>query len=417
MRIAYITQSYPPMVSGASIVVKNLAEGMAACGHKVLVIAASDRRESYKTINCNLTVLRLCSFHNPFRIGQRFIISPRPVFIRALRDFQPDLIHTHDALQLGMLSLIYKRKHKIPVVLTTHALPNFAAKYIPAVFSSLRPVMETSLWMYAWLILRKFDTVTTPTPTTSAMISAITKIEPLSISNGVDLNSFTPSRLTMDRKNALCTQLNLHPNVPIILYVGRLDTDKRVDQVIRAAAHAMQNTDAHLLVIGDGRQKPALMQLCHSLGIKKRCHFPGYISMEEGLHEIYRLANLFVTASEIETQGIVLLEAAASGLPIVAVRATCIPEIVHDGVNGYLTEPNDNTALGNAITDLLLDPDKAMKMGRAGQRLVQEHNIQATFDSYEHLYANLIRREIFLRTLEKVKVHAWQERAKEWLNL
>ena len=124
-----------------------------------------------------------------------------------------------------------------------------------------------------------------------------------------------------------------------------------------------------------------------------------------------------MTASEIETQGIVLLEAAASGLPIVAVRATCIPEIVHDRENGYLTEPNNNVVLGNAITDLLMNFDKARKMGQAGRRLITEHNIQTTLDSYEHLYADLIKRKALQNSPEKLKVHKWQERAKEWLNL
>ena len=113
MRIAYITQSYPPMVSGASIVAKNLAKNMAARGHKVLVIAASDRGRSYKIIDGNLNILRLRSYHNPLRVGQKFMLSPQGALLQALRDFQPDLIHTHDALQLGVICLLYKRIQRI----------------------------------------------------------------------------------------------------------------------------------------------------------------------------------------------------------------------------------------------------------------------------------------------------------------
>ena len=139
--------------------------------------------------------------------------------------------------------------------------------------------------------------------------------------------------------------------------------------------------------------------------------------MEEGLPEIYQLASLFVTASEIETQGIVLLEAAASGLPIVAVRATCIPEIVHHGLNGCLVESGNYIALGRAITDLLLDPEDACRMGQASLQLAQKHTILDTFNNYEKLYAELARKLASQHTLEKVKAHDWQERAKEWLNL
>ncbi len=415
MRIAYITQSYPPMVSGASIVTKSLAEHMASRGHEVLVIAASDRGNPYLVKNDRLSLLRLRSYPNPMRAGQRFILPAHRAILRALGDFQPDLIHSHDPFQLGLTGMKYARSAHIPITLNIHQLPWFVASYVPDVIG-LRSYIESALWNYARWLLWKFTLVITPTRTITKIIADMTEIKPQTTSNGIDLQTFHP-HLSSDEEPALRTRLNLPPKVPVILHVGRLDTDKRVDQVVWAAARAIQNTDAHLLIVGDGRQKASLMKLCKSLGIEKRCHFPGYVAMDEGLPEIYRLANLFVTASEIETQGIVLLEAAASGLPIVAVRATCIPEIVHDGVNGYLTKPNDNIALGNAITSLLLDSDKARKMGGAGRQIVQEHNILATFDSYEHLYNDLVRQKVYQRAPEKVKVRAWQERAKEWLNL
>ncbi len=417
MRIAYITQSYPPMVSGASIVAKNLAEGMAARGHEVLVIAASDRGKSYKSVNGNLTVLRLRSMHNPFRVGQKFMLTSPRFFIRELRKFQPDLIHTHDALQLGVLSLAYKQLHDIPVLLTIHALPHFAAKYIPEIFSGLRPTLETLLWLYAWILLPKFDGLTTPTPTTSGTVYAMTKIQPQSISNGVDLEVFSSTRLPQEVETRFRGKLGIPLNVPIILHVGRLDTDKRVDRVIRAAAQPLLKTSAHLLVIGDGRQKPSLQKLCKSLGIEKKCHFPGFVSKEEGLPEIYRMANLFVTASEIETQGIVLLEAAASGLPIVAGMATCIPEIVHGGKNGFLAAPGDIPALGNAILEILRYPDRGTQMGMVGRSLIEEHKIQGSFTQYEQVYATLKTKTRAQPDSFVTKVRRSLIRAKEWMSM
>jgi len=415
MRIAYITQSYPPMVSGASLVVQSLAENMADRGHKVLVLAASDRRESYRTIKGNLTVLRLGSYENPLRVGQRFMLFPYRTFMQVLRKFQPDLIHSHDPLMLGNLALIYKRNKRIPALLTAHALPNFAAKYVPAVVSNLQPFLEASLWMYACWHLRQYESVSTPTPTTSGLIYSVTKVQPVSISNGVDLDIFSNIRLNPDREFALRIRLGLPLDVPVILYVGRLDVDKRVERVIRAVAQAMQTNEAHLLIVGDGRQKLALIKLCKSLGVADRCHFPGYVAMQDGLSEIYRMASLFVTASEIETQGIVLLEAAASGLPIVAARATCIPEIVHEGLNGYLAEPGDICALSKAITCLLEDPDRARRMGKAGRALVGEHNIHITMEHYEKLYSDLIlKNEVQYKA---IKIRSYWKRAREWMNL
>ena len=107
-----------------------------------------------------------------------------------------------------------------------------------------------------------------------------------------------------------------------------------------------------------------------------QCHksFLGYVSREGSLPEMYRIAGLFITTSEVETQGISLLEAAARGLPIVAVRSTFIPEIVHDGINGYLAEPGDLNGLSHAMSMLLKDAQKAKVMGNASSVLAANSN-------------------------------------------
>jgi glycosyltransferase involved in cell wall biosynthesis len=153
----------------------------------------------------------------------------------------------------------------------------------------------------------------------------------------------------------------------------------------------MRDTNAHLLIVGDGTQKAALMHLCETLNMADRVCFTGYISVTDGLPEIYRMAHLFVMASELETQGIVLLEAAASGLPIVAARATCTPEIVHNGVNGFLVEPDDLESFSDGIRCLLNDPQKAKAMGQSGSILAQEHEIQHSLELHELLYSRLIQ--------------------------
>jgi glycosyltransferase involved in cell wall biosynthesis len=133
-----------------------------------------------------------------------------------------------------------------------------------------------------------------------------------------------------------------------------------------------------------------LMKRCETLGITGRVHFTGYISTKEGLPELYRIARLFITTSEIETQGLVLLEAAASALPIVGVRATCIPEIVHDGINGFLAEPGDIDGLGRGMNILLSDENKATQMGKASLALAQQHDNRFTIAAHENLYYQLI---------------------------
>jgi 1,2-diacylglycerol 3-alpha-glucosyltransferase len=385
MRIAYLTQSYPPMVSGAAISAEQLAKGMARRGHQILVIAASEKDHPYHELKENLTILRLRAHHNPMRVGQRFLLYPRRAVMKALHEFQPDVIHAHEPLQMGLLGLEFAHRARVPTEITLHQLPWFVASYLPGV---ARPLAEAVLWAYARWLLRKFTSIIVPTQTISTCISQKTGMDTNVIGYGVDLQTFHPP-LASDLEPRVRQKWGLPVCNPLILHVGRLDVDKRVDRVILAAAQILRETEAHLLIVGDGQQKSQLIQLCETLGIAKRVHFTGYIRAGQGLPDIYRAANLFITASQIETQGIVLLEAAASGLPLVAVRATCIPEIVHHEVNGCLSEPEDIHALGESMSKILEDPGLAKAMGKRSRALAEKHDMQITFDTHEKFYRQL----------------------------
>jgi 1,2-diacylglycerol 3-alpha-glucosyltransferase len=400
MRIAYLTQSYPPMISGAALVVERLAKSMAEREHQVLVIAASDKNYPYASYQENLTILHLKSIHNPLRVGQRFLLYPRLKILQALREFFPNIIHTHEPLLMSQLGLEYADSTDIPILLTVHQIPSFAASYLPNV-TGIRSVSESLLWAYARRMQRRFTSVITPSHTVSDLVTRMTGIQPTTISNGISLETFHPY-LSSDDNTTLRKRLHLPPQVPVILHVGRLDIDKNVERVVQAAAQAMQQTDAHLLIVGDGSQRHTLMKMCETLKIADRVHFPGYLTLQEGLPEIYRLASLFVTASEIEVQSLVLLEAIASGLPIAAVRATFVPEIVHDRVNGFLVESGDIQGLANTISTLLKNPRQGCEMGKISRRLAETHDIHISVDLHEQFYSGFVKQKEIQPVLKKV---------------
>ena len=145
MRIVYLTQSYPPMISGAAMFARQLAEAMAERGNQVLVITASDEGQPYLLQNENLTVLRLRSYNNPLRVGQRFVFYPRRALLKALREFQPDIIHTHEPLQMGTLGIEYAQESCTPITLTNHQLPGSAVTYLPDRFG-IRDMVENTMW-------------------------------------------------------------------------------------------------------------------------------------------------------------------------------------------------------------------------------------------------------------------------------
>ncbi|MCX6053756.1 MAG: glycosyltransferase [Chloroflexi bacterium] len=385
MRIAYLTQSYPPVVSGTAVVVQGLAEGMAQRGHHVLVLTASENSKPYVVFKPGLTIHRFHSIRNPFRMNHYFALWPHTEILKTLREFAPDVIHSHDPFQFALSALTFCRQTGTFSMLTAHQLPWLARVHLPD-WAALKDLFERMLWLYSARFLSRFNIIITPTRTIADEVFAQTGLCAQAIGYGLNPEFFYPALLQKDREAALRRRLGLPESVPVLLHVGRLDLDKNVDLVILAAARAMAHSNAHLVVVGDGTEKFNLAKLCHEIGIGTRSHFPGFMDRERELPDVFWLASLFVTASEIETQGLVLLEAAACGLPIVAVSATCIPEVVKDGINGYLASPGDLTGLAEHIQRLLANPALARCMGSAGSLLNRKFCLEKTLLTHETLY-------------------------------
>ncbi|MEA3341571.1 MAG: glycosyltransferase, partial [Chloroflexota bacterium] len=148
-----------------------------------------------------------------------------------------------------------------------------------------------------------------------------------------------------------------------VLHVGRLSYEKNVDLLLRAFAHiAGDYPAARLTIAGDGPDREALARLADELGLSERVCFTGFVPHEQ-LPALYQAADLFATGSTIETQGLVVLEAAACGLPVVAVDALALPEAVHHTVNGFLSPPGDEAALAQHLACLVADASLRQHMG------------------------------------------------------
>lgn len=375
------------MVSGAALVAQRLAQGMARRGHSVMVLAASDRGHGYQQLEAGVRVVRLRAYRNPARVGQRFVLWPGTAVAQELRAFQPDVIHLHDPLQLGLAGVRIARELRTPVVLTLHAMPGLAAAYAPAV-PGLRWAVGAMAWSYGRWLAQFCQGVVVPSQVMGELIANTTGLEAHVIGNGVDLERFTPHPATAGEGAALRRQYDLDPHLPIILYVGRLDVEKRAEVVVRAAAELLRAGRAQLVLAGDGRQRAALERLSARLGIARRTHFTGFVPVGKTLPGLYRLASAFAIASEVETQGVAVLEAAASGLPVVTVRATSMPELVEDGVTGHLVAPGDSAAIGVRLGELLEQPRRAAAMGLAGrEKMARGHSHTLTLEQHDQLYA------------------------------
>jgi glycosyltransferase involved in cell wall biosynthesis len=234
------------------------------------------------------------------------------------------------------------------------------------------------------------DALITPSQMIADIIWDHTCFLPRVISNGVDLDLFSPAATHSIESQKLSGKYHFCSNRPVILYVGRIDPAKKVDLVLQAFAKVVREVDAQLLIVGDETQRDEIIQLSRSLDAHQHCSFPGFVPKEDDLPGIYRLGSVFVTVSEIEIQSSVVLEAAASGLPVVTVQVSSMPEFVIEGENGYLVAPGDIPALAERLICLVKNQKKSKMMGQAGRIIAEAHSNQGFLQEHEQLYGSLL---------------------------
>jgi glycosyltransferase involved in cell wall biosynthesis len=179
---------------------------------------------------------------------------------------------------------------------------------------------------------------------------------------------------------------------PLVLYVGRLDREKSVDRVLAAFDRVASTIPAaRLVLVGQGTEAERLRRMAAGLPVAERIRFLG-LRPHDSLAECYQAADVFLFASETETQGLVLAEAAACGLPAVAVDAPGCDEVVRDGDTGILTK-GDPAALAEAVIGLLLDSERRRAMARRAREIAERlFDVRLQIDRTMAVYADAVAR-------------------------
>ena len=175
-----------------------------------------------------------------------------------------------------------------------------------------------------------------------------------------------------------------------MLYVGRVDPEKSIGHVIEAFSRvAPKVSEAELVVVGDGIDLERLKELAEDLKLGERAKFLGKV-LPPDLIEIYQDGMVFATASETETQGIVLIEAAATGLPLIAVDAGAVGELCQNKVNGILCRPGDVSGMARAMKKILTEPELREKYSKESIKIAAEHDLKRTVARFEEIYSEAI---------------------------
>lgn len=418
MRIAITSDLYYPMSNGVAVFAHNLAKGLASQGHEVLVICPSFTGKKHRTVEKigagKVTTNYLRSIRLPFypdqinkvpegkeflglpvprlvyRHGLWITVEPYPELKKALHHFKPDVIHNQTAEMIAFAAQRYAKKYNIPLVSTGHAYPDNITSQLK-LLKPLKKPLDAVLRAYMASFLKHSEYATMPTE--MAIEDLVPKnrkhfkvtVEPLS--NGVDLSKYYPGGTPA----GIYRKYKLPTENPIVLYVGRVDPEKSISNVVTAFGGVLDEVpEARLVIVGDGTDRKHLMDLAKAMGISDKVVFPGRVMPPDSM-EIYRAAEMFVTASETETQGIVLIEAAATGLPIVAVDAGAAGEVCRNGENGVLCEPGDILGMTDAMVKILKDKELREEFSKRSLEIAARHDLNYTLRRFVEIYQEAIR--------------------------
>jgi glycosyltransferase involved in cell wall biosynthesis len=387
MKILIASDLHYPTINGVSTFSRNLAQGLAAHGHEVLVIAPSQTGKKYKEIDVNYPIIRTAAVPFPFYQNFRISISPYREVKKIINDFQPDVIHIQMLLGIGQAAMKYGNKMGIPIVSTNHAIPENILDNLRLLAPIARPI-NYMMKIYGMRFHSKSDYVTLPTQAAIDMFGTAADkmtvpIEP--VSNGINLSRFKVGKTSKE----VIKKFDIPTDNPIITYVGRLDAEKHLYVLIEAFVKILAETEAHLLIVGDGTDAEKLRYLVKDYEITDKVTFTGRVSDDE-IVELHHIGTVFCMPSPAELQSIAALEAMASGQPVVAVDAGALKELCQDGRNGYLCDQDDDDQIAKGLLKIIINPKLREKMSHESVAIANTHDLEYTLKRFEEIYSSLI---------------------------
>lgn len=392
MKILIASDLHYPTINGVATFGRNLAMGLAARGHKVMVIAPSQTSKRYKEVDVNHVVVRTSSV--PFALYQNFRISPTPgrEVKKAILEFDPDVIHIQMLMWIGQATMKYGNKFGIPIVSTNHAMPENLMDNILLLAPLARPI-NFMLRQYGARFHTKADYVTLPTQSAIDMFGLTEKMKmkvPMeAVSNGIDLVKFQPGK----PGKAIYEKFSIPRDMPIVTYVGRLDAEKHLSVLVDAFSRVLQQTSAHLVIVGTGQDAPALKEQVYALDIADHVTFTGRVTEEDKVL-LDQIGTVFAMPSPMELQSIATLEAMASGQPVVAVDAGALKELCQNERNGFLCHQDDAEQIADSLTKIITDPTLRKKFSKESLAIAKTHDLNTTLDRFEAIYKSLTKSSV-----------------------
>jgi glycosyltransferase involved in cell wall biosynthesis len=401
MLIAFFTNNYKPFVGGVPIAVENMARTLRRRGHRVLIFAP----DYDGIVEDEPDVFRVMSIKNfndtPFSL-------PLPLTLRPAYDLDAlgsvDIVHVHHPFLLGMSGLQLARAYQVPVVFTYHTQYEKYIHYLP--------FPEKMTAELAVRLSTRFSN------SCDAVIAPSTDIEKILRERGVEVPIYViPTGVDLQKFRGgdprfLDERFGFESDTRVVLTVSRLAKEKNVGFLVEAFARlAAYDQKARFVLVGEGDARPALETQAAELGVRDRVFFTGSLTGKD-LVSAYKSADVFAFASTTETQGMVVLEAMTCGLPVVAVSAPGVRDVVLQGVNGYMVDEGQAADFADRLHTILHDDALRLAMKEAAHKTARKWSLARTTARLERVYRGLLtkpkshsKRERFIMLREFISYH------------
>lgn len=396
MNIGLFTDTYYPELNGVANSVYLLKKELEKKGHNVYVITTKTPGTPANEPGVFRVPSKAVSFVPERRLGLFY----HPRIAHEIHKMKLDIIHTHTEFSIGVFGRIMAHELFIPVVHTYHTIYEDYTHYIKKYISNEERAKKLAK-IYSKFSVRGAEELIVPTQKVADLMNRY-RVKPdiNIIPTGIDLSRFGV-RDGLKEKNELKAKLGIPLDCKLVLYLGRVSEEKNIDEVMGYLDdYITKHPKVVFLVIGDGPHKLALEKSSRSMKNGKKMIFAGAKPWDSIMH-YYQLADVFVSASTSETQGLTYIEALACGVPVLAKKDPCLEGVLEEGYNGYTFE--DKATFLEGLNSIFNNPEN-IDFSKNARESVEKFSVPEFAAKVENIYYHVIKsyRNILVRMAEKV---------------